>query len=98
MSPSSEYGGYLEASSHARGLHSPQLVLEVLDLIPDPGGHLELQLGRGGMHLIGELTDQRDQVTTRLAAAGRALARRAGRGRAGARGQPRHRSLAAALL
>ena len=52
-------------------LHSPEFVLKVLDLVPDPGGDLELQLGGGRVHLLGQLTDQRDQVTTGLAPARR---------------------------
>ena len=55
-------------------LHSPEFVLEVLDLVPDPGGDLELQLGGGRVHLLGQLTDQRDQVTTGLAPARRGAA------------------------
>src|SRR5215831_8222815 len=86
----------------AGGLHAAEFVFEVLDLIPDSGGDLELQLGRGGMHLVGELPDQRDQVAPGLAAAfGSRTGRtgRAGRGRlARPRRKPRHRRLAPALL
>src|SRR5690349_20631095 len=53
------------------GLHSPEFVLEVLDLVSDPGGNLELQLRGGRVHLLGQLTDQRHQVTTGLAPARR---------------------------
>src|ERR1035441_7452542 len=55
--------------SDSGGLHAAQFVLQVLDLVADPGGDLKLQLGRGGVHLIGELLDQGDQVHARLTAA-----------------------------
>src|SRR5258708_1480584 len=50
-------------------LHSPELTLEVLDLVADPGGDLELQLSGGHVHLLGELLDERDEVAARRAAA-----------------------------
>src|ERR1039457_5477753 len=80
--------------SESGGLHAAQFVFQVLDLVADPGGYLELQLSRGGVHLIGELKDQGDQVHARLTAA-------RGRGRGGGTrpgGQPRDGCLAAALL
>ena len=40
-------------------LHATQLVLELADLVADPGGYLELQLRRRRVHLLGELRDQR---------------------------------------
>jgi hypothetical protein len=46
----------------AGGLHAAELVLEFLDLVADPGRHLELKLRRGGVHLVGELLDDRDEV------------------------------------
>src|SRR5579875_1943658 len=60
--------------SHARRLHAAQLVLEILDLISQPCGHLELQLGSGGMHLVGQLGDQRQQILASQTAALRRLA------------------------
>src|ERR1700678_4278012 len=77
-------------------LHSSQLVLELLDLVADSGRDLELKLRRGGVHLVGQLLDDRDQV-----AAGRGAdsypAPGSGRGLV-PRGQSRHRGLAAGLL
>src|SRR5580693_5953002 len=65
--------------SDAGRLHAAQLALELLDLVPDPGRHLELELRRGRVHLLGELADQRDEVAARGAAA-LAFAGPAGRG------------------
>ena len=63
-----EHGGILGLRRcFCRGL---KLAAEVLDLVAEPGGHLELQLGRGGVHLLGELPDQRDQVAAGGPAAG----------------------------
>ena len=79
------------AALYAGRLHAPELVLEFLDLVPQPGRDLELQLRRCRVHLIGELLDERHQVAARRAgrralgparvrAAG-AAGRRAGPGR-----------------
>jgi hypothetical protein len=57
------------AHLHAGGLHAAEFVLEFLDLVADAGGDLELQLGRGGVHLVGELADQCDEVAAGLATA-----------------------------
>src|SRR5215469_4026584 len=75
-------------------LHAPKLVLQVADLIPYPGGQLELKLGRGCMHLVSQLGNQRGQVGTRRAAA---LVGGTG-GRPRPRRHARDRSLAATLL
>src|ERR1017187_7274686 len=80
--------------SDSGGLHAAQFVFQVLDLVADPGGYLELQLGSGGVHLLAELLDQSDQVHARLTAAHR-------RGPGGGTrpgGQPGDGCLAAALL
>ena len=44
-------------------------MLEIPDLVPDPGGELELQLRRCRVHLVGELGDEGDQIATRRPAA-----------------------------
>lgn len=50
----------------AVGLHHlPQLLLEVGYLITQPGRELELQIGRGGMHLGGEFLHQIRQIASR---------------------------------
>ena len=56
------------AGLHACGLHAAKLVLELADLIADPRGKLELKLRCRGMHLLGELGDQRCQVGASRAA------------------------------
>src|SRR5262249_44429904 len=104
--PTSSLGRPREAASGPRGLsasdpgglHAAELVLEVLDLVPDPGGDLELQLRGGRVLLLGELTDRRDRVSAALAARRRAPAGRLVGGLPGPRGEPGHRRLAAALL
>ena len=48
-------------------------MLELLDLVADAGRHLELQLCRREVHLLGELGDQADQVSPGDAAALRRL-------------------------
>src|SRR5215831_14861116 len=47
---------------HSGGLHAAQLVLEFLDLVAEPRGQLELQLSGRGVHLLGQLGDEADQV------------------------------------
>src|SRR5262245_66161746 len=47
-------------SSDARGLHAAQLLLKFLDLVPEPRGDLELQFRGCGVHLLGELGDERE--------------------------------------
>src|SRR5215831_6426910 len=64
------------------GLHAAQFVLELLDLVPQPRRDLELQLGGGGVHLVGELLDERHQVAARRARVSRG---RQGAGSGGAR-------------
>src|SRR5262249_37034816 len=84
------------SDSDPRGLHAAQLVLELLDLVADAGGDLELQLRRCGVHLLGELGDQADEV-----APGHALAAGltcAGGRKPGAGRHPWHRRLPPALL
>ena len=46
----------------AGGVHAAQLVLEVADLVAEAGRDLELQLGGGRVHLLGELGDQPDEL------------------------------------
>src|SRR5260370_14064746 len=74
---------------HTGGLHAAQLVLELLDLVADPRGDLDLQLGRGGVHLVGELGDEGHQVLARGTALADGLAR-PGRVRPGPRGEAVH--------
>src|SRR5581483_11585400 len=45
-------------SRQTGGVHPPQLLLEVGDLVPQPRGQLELQVTRRVEHLIGELLDE----------------------------------------
>src|SRR6185437_9610870 len=77
--PRSAPDGRRRGRSDARGLHAAQLVLELFDLVPDPGRYLELELRGGYVHLVGELGYQRDQVTAGRPATG-FLARGTGRG------------------
>src|SRR6201986_1212624 len=89
--------------SDAGGLHAAELVFELADLVAEAGGDLELELGGGRVHLLGELLDQFDQVLAGGAAAlaeeGLADTGAGGPGaRRGAGRQARSRRLAAALL
>src|SRR5690606_13127968 len=73
------------ARSGRRRLHLPQLLLEARDLVAQARGHLELQLGRRGVHLVGELLDELRQLARRCP--GEPVARRGTLlGRAGHRG------------
>jgi hypothetical protein len=57
---------YSPAHASAVGLdHLPQLPLEVGNLIAQPGGKLELQIGRGGVHLGGQLLHQVRKIAGR---------------------------------
>src|SRR5580693_2423440 len=69
MNPDTYHARVRTRGSDAGRLHAPQLVLELTDLVPQPGRHLELQLGRGHVHLLGELLDQLDQVVASRATA-----------------------------
>src|SRR6185312_4569127 len=42
----------------ARGVHAPEFLLQIRDLVADPGGQLELEVPRGRHHLCGEVLDQ----------------------------------------
>jgi hypothetical protein len=42
--------------------HLAQLLLQLRDLVTQPGSELELQLGRRGVHLLGELLDEVGEV------------------------------------
>ena len=76
----------------AGGPHAAQLLLQLADLVAQPGGELELQLGGGRVHLVGELLDQVGEV-------GRGHAGQLGGVLAGVlRPQAGHRRLAAGLL
>ena len=44
------------------GPHGAQLLLEVLDLVAQPGGELEVEVLGGGVHLLGELVDEFGEV------------------------------------
>src|SRR5690348_3065649 len=58
----------------ARCLHPAEFAFEFLDLVAEAGRGLELELRGGRVHLLGELADQRHQVTAGLApGAGRRL-------------------------
>src|SRR6516225_3664770 len=87
--------------SNARRLHAAEFVLQFLDLVPEPGRDLELQLRRGGVHLVGELLDERHQVAACRAPGRRGFADRPARatgGGAGPGGQAGDRRLAPGLL
>src|SRR5580704_10988011 len=87
--------------SHPGGLHAAQFVLQFPDLVAEPRGDLELQLGRCRVHLLGQLADQADQVLACWAALAGLAAPSPGRGRRRrprARRQSGHRCLAPALL
>ena len=43
-------------------MHAAELGLELADLVAEPGCHLELQLRGRGVHLLGELADQADEL------------------------------------
>src|SRR5215831_9728750 len=60
-SDKSRFNGWLDTG----GLHAAQFVLELLDLVPQPRRDLELKLGGGDVHLLGELLDERHQVAAR---------------------------------
>ena len=47
--------------------HLPQLLLQIADLVAQPGRELELQIGRRRVHLIGQLLHEIGQVTRRHA-------------------------------
>src|ERR1700759_2058993 len=89
--------------SDAGGLHAAELVFELADLVAEADGDLELELGGGRVHLLGELLDQLDEVVAggTAAFAGEVFTD-AGTGRAGGGAsfgrQAGHRGLAAALL
>src|SRR5215469_17937761 len=74
-------------------LHAAKLVLQVPDLIANPGGQLELKLGRCRVHLLGELGDEGCKIRASWSAA---LV--AGRGRSCPRRHAGDRRLATALL
>ena len=76
-------------------VHPAELLLQLGDLVAQPGGQLELQLGRRRVHLVGELLDQVGQVRR---AASRRARPRARPTLAAPRRQARHRRLAAGLL
>src|SRR6266702_6461803 len=85
--------------SDARRLHAAQLVLELLDLVPDAGGDLELQFRCGQVHLLGEFGNEGDEVPTGLPATLAWLpACPCPRGQARAGREPRDRRLSPALL
>ena len=42
----------------AGNVHLPQFLLQLRDLIPDPGGQLELELPRCRQHLVGKFLNQ----------------------------------------
>src|SRR5262249_3624020 len=73
--------GWDHGSSDARGLHAAQLLLKFLDLVSEPRGDLELQFRGRGVHLLGELGNERYQI-----AAGFPTARRRAVGGPGAGG------------
>src|SRR5579875_4106310 len=88
------------AALYAGRLHAPELVLEFLDLVPQPGRDLELELRRCRVHLIGELLYERRQIPARraLSSVRRVAAARAARRRPRPRGKPGNRRLAPGLL
>ena len=56
----------LRGRASAVGLdHLPQLPLEICNLVAQPGGKFELQIGRGGVHLGGQLLHQVGKITGR---------------------------------
>src|SRR4051794_40478695 len=59
-SPTSSLGR--RSGSLRRLHHLPQLLLEVADLVPEAGSELELELAGRGLHLVGQLLDQRRQL------------------------------------
>src|SRR5690606_21778970 len=55
------------ASADAGGVHAAQLLLQVGDLVAEPGGELELQVAGRGEHLVGQLLDEVGQFGARHA-------------------------------
>ena len=53
---------HCKVSSVARLLHLPQFLLEVRDLVPEPGGQFELELRRRMAHLLVHLLDQLHKI------------------------------------
>src|SRR5580693_3302470 len=83
----------------AGGVHAAQFMLEDADLVAEAGRDLELQLGGGRVHLLGELADQPDELAAGGAAGRAGLGMRDGLDRgAGPARQTRDRRLAARLL
>src|SRR5699024_10994183 len=50
--------GAAPVRSARRGRHLPQLLLQVRDLVAQPPRQLEVQVGRGLVHLLGEVLDE----------------------------------------
>src|SRR5687767_14497747 len=51
----------------ADGVHPSELLLELVDLVAQAGGELEVQLAGGVVHLVRELLDQGREVRPRHA-------------------------------
>ena len=60
----------------AGGVHAAQFLLQVGDLVADPGRQLELQVARGGHHLRGQVLDQVGELGARHVRGVAALERR----------------------
>src|ERR1700676_3642728 len=50
-------------------LHTAELLLELADFVTEAGGDFEMKLGGGGVHLLGQLGDQADELLAGDAAA-----------------------------
>src|SRR3954454_7983301 len=77
----------------ARSIHGAELLLELADLVAEPGGELELQLSSRGMHLVLQLLDEQRQIVPRKPGELRSMLT----GRLALAGHPWHRGLAARL-
>src|SRR3954454_20800450 len=77
----------------ARSIHGAELLLELADLVAEPGGELELQLGSRGMHLVLQLLDEQREIVPRKSGQLRSMLT----GSLALAGHPRDRSLAARL-
>ena len=52
-------------SLQARGVHAAQFLLQVVNLVADPCRELELEVARGGHHLLGQISDEIGQFGAR---------------------------------
>src|SRR4051794_34914946 len=57
--------GGAASAPHTCSIHRAELLLELADLVTEPRGELELQLGSRGMHLVLQLLDEQREIVPR---------------------------------